>query len=77
MGRELSPGSITFANNIEVVKGMNSFRDCTKTQVTVRLENGRMFWLRGQGIGQLQMGRVQTIAFNLRAKLEKAAVPVE
>jgi hypothetical protein len=76
-GTELHPGSINFASNIAPVEGLTSFKDCTDVQVTVRLENGRMFWLQGQGMGQLQMPVAQKIAFYIRAKLERAAVPVE
>ncbi|MHB8540108.1 MAG: hypothetical protein ACYDCD_04085 [Candidatus Acidiferrales bacterium] len=75
-GKELKPGSI---NLIEAgaVRGVADLRDCIGTEVTVRLQNGRQFWLKGQGPGQLHMGRVQKIAFWLRQKFEKAAIPLE
>ena len=46
-------------------------------EVTVRLQNGRAFWLRGVGPGQMKLGRTQRIALWLRDKLEKAAIPLE
>jgi len=51
--------------------------DCIGTEVSVRLQNGRLFWLKGQGPGQLRMGRVQKVAFWLRDKIEKSAFPCE
>ena len=51
--RELKPGSI---NLIEagVVRGVTSLPQCTETEVTIRLQNGRQFWLKGTGPGQLR-----------------------
>jgi hypothetical protein len=74
--KELKPGSI---NLIEAgtVRGVASLPDCTETEVTIRLQNGRQFWLKGTGPGQLRIGRVQRAAFWLRAKCEKAAIPLE
>ena len=46
-------------------------------EVTVRIQNGRAFWLKGKGPGQMKMGRTQRIAFWLRDRFEKAAIPLE
>jgi hypothetical protein len=75
-GVELRPGSITWPEG-DPVRGVNSVSDSIETEVSVRLQNGRLFWLKGQGPGQLRMGRVQRIAFWLRDKIEKSAFPFE
>ena len=56
---------------------LRSPAECLDSEVHVRLQDGRVFWLKGQGPGQLRAGIVQRSAFWLRDKLEKAAVPME
>lgn len=75
-GKKLEPGS---TNLIEAgsVRGVTAMPHCIDTEVTVRLQNGRQFWLTGQGPGQLRAGRIQKVAFWLRQKFEKAAIPLE
>lgn len=75
-GKELRPGSITQANG-DFVRNVNSLSECLVTEVTVRLQNGRQFWLNGQGPGQLRMGRFQGLAFRLRQRIEKSAITLE
>lgn len=75
-GRDLKPGTI-HSLGAAPVAGLTSLEDCTRVEVHVRLQNGRMFWLKGQGPGQLQIGRLQRAAFWLRGKFERAAVPLE
>jgi hypothetical protein len=75
--KELPPGTIHFFNEVSPIPRVASLTDCTEMQVTVRLQNGRVFWLGGQGPGQQRMGRIQSLAFRLRAKLEAGAVPME
>ncbi len=75
-GKELKPGSITYLE-VSPVPTITSVPQCTGVEVTVRLQTGRLFWLKGQGPGQLRMGRIQKMAFWLRDKFEKAAVPLE
>jgi hypothetical protein len=75
-GRELKPGSITLIE-AGVVKNVTGLPQSIVTEVTVRLQNGREFWLTGQGPGQLWKGRIQKPAFWLRGKCEKAAIPLE
>lgn len=75
-GKELRPGSISWSE-AGPVRDITSLPQCIDTEVTVRLQNGRQFWLKGQGPGQLHMGRIQKIAFWLRQKFEKAAIPLE
>ncbi|HKW87243.1 MAG TPA: hypothetical protein VJN21_00645 [Candidatus Acidoferrales bacterium] len=75
-GKELKPGSINLID-ADPVPGVSSIPDSVNLEVTIRLQNGRQFWLKGAGPGQLRMGRVQRIAFWLRAKCEKAAIPLE
>ena len=74
--KELKPGSV---NLIEAgtVQGVASQPECIGTEVTIRLQNGRQFWLKGTGPGQLRIGRIQKAAFWLRDKCEKAAIPLE
>lgn len=75
-GMELKPGTI-FLQDAAPVAGLTSLRQSEEVEVHVRLQNGRMFWLKGEGPGQLRMGKVQRVAFWLRNKLERAAVPLE
>lgn len=75
-GKELRPGSITFAE-AAIVRTSGTLADCLQAEVHVRLQNGRSFWLKGQGPGQQKMGLLQQGAFWLRGKLEKGAVPME
>jgi hypothetical protein len=76
-GKKLKPGSIFFSEGVAPVPNVASQAECLGLTVTVYLQNGRRFWLKGQGPGQLRMGRVQRIAFWLREKFERAAVPLE
>jgi hypothetical protein len=76
-GQELRPGSINFLDAVSPVKNVHSISECLELEVSVRLQNGRAFWLKGQGPGQIYVGRIQRIAFWLRKVLETAAVPME
>jgi hypothetical protein len=77
-GKELKPGSIEGRDfQLVPVKGIATPQQALGLEVTVRLQNGRQFWLRGKGPGQLQMGRMQRFAFWFRNKFEKAAIPLE
>jgi hypothetical protein len=76
-GMEIQPGSINFFNDVVPVARLNELIDCTIIQVTVNLQNGRMFWLDGQGMAQLRMGRIRKLAFWFRGKLEAIAFPTE
>lgn len=71
-GKELKPGSITYLEAAPV-PNITSKQQCMDVEVTIRLQNGREF--RGQGPGQLYKG-IRRIAFSLRQKLEKAALPI-
>lgn len=75
-GTELKPGTI-MPLEAAPVPGIISPDQCLGIEVHVRLQNGRLFWLKGRGPGQLRMGRVQRFAFWLRNRLERAAVPLE
>jgi hypothetical protein len=75
-GRELKPGSISLIE-AGTVRSVTAMPHCVDTEVTLRLQNGREFWLKGTGPGQLRMGRIQRIAFRLRQRFEKAAIPLE
>jgi hypothetical protein len=75
-GTELKPGTIMFLEAAPV-QGITSLDQCVGIEVHIRLQNGRSFWLKGVGLGQLRMGRIQRFAFWLRNKFEKAAVPLE
>ena len=75
-GKELRPGSITYLE-VSPVPNITSIPLCTGVEVTIRLQTGRQFWLTGTGPGQLRMGWTQKIAFSMRNKFEKAAIPLE
>jgi hypothetical protein len=76
-GQKLEAGSIVFPEEVAPVPKVTSMAECPNVGVTVYLQNGRRFWLKGQGPGQLDMGRIQRIAFWLRQKIEAAAIPFE
>lgn len=75
-GVELKPGTITHVSAAPVA-GFSSLHDCLDAEVHIRLQTGRLFWLQGRGPGQHKRGRIQRIAFWLRAKLEAGAIPTE
>ncbi len=75
-GVELKPGSIEFREAASVAS-FTSLDQCMKTEVHVRLQGKRLFWLQGVGPGQIRQGRLQRMAFWLRDKFEKAAFPLE
>jgi hypothetical protein len=78
MDEELPPGSMRGRKfKIAPVKGVTTVQEAINLEVTVRLQNGRAFWLTGVGPGQMKTGRTQRIAFWLRDKAEKAAIPFE
>jgi hypothetical protein len=68
--RWVTAGPVKNLHAVPVSKGL-------QTEVHVRLQNGRAFWLKGQGPGQLRMGRIQRTAFRIRNALERWAVPTE
>jgi hypothetical protein len=74
--KELKPGSSSLIE-AGAVRSVTALPHCIDTEVTLRLQNGREFWLKGTGPGQLRVGRIRTIAFRLRQKFEKAAIPLE
>ena len=75
-GKELKPGSI---ESLEVapVATFTSLDQCMKTEVHLRLQGRRKFWLKGAGSGQPRTGRLQRTAFWLRGKFERLAFPLE
>ena len=75
-GKEIKPGSIHHLD-VSPVQGLSLLTDAFETEVQVRLQNGRAFWLTGQGPGQRRKGRFQQTAFWLRAKCEAWAFPLE
>jgi hypothetical protein len=76
-GQELTPGSIRFFDAVLPVNNVHTIQECLTLEVSIRLQNGRAFWLKGQGPGQTFVGRIQRTAFWLRKILETAAVPME
>ena len=75
---ELPPGGIRGRKfKIAPVKGISTAQEAMTVEVTVRLQNGRAFWLKGKGPGQMKAGRTQRIAFWMRDRFEKAAIPLE
>jgi len=78
MDAELPPGSIRGRKfEIAPVKGVTTAPEAMNLEVTLRIQNGRAFWLKGKGPGQMKMSRTQHIAFWLRDRFEKAAIPLE
>lgn len=75
-GTELKPGSIVFVEGAPVA-AFTSLEECMKTQVHVRLQGKRLFWLQGRGPGQELKGWVHRAAFRLRDSLERMAFPLE
>jgi hypothetical protein len=75
-GKEMKPGSI---QSIEAapLRGVTTLKQCEGIEVHIRLQTGRMFWLKGKGPGQLQTGIAQRVAFWLRDKFERGAIPLE
>jgi hypothetical protein len=75
---ELPPGSIRGRKyKLAPVKGITTAQQALGLEATVRLQNGRQFWLKGQGPGQPEMRRFKNLAFWLRDKFEKAAITCE
>jgi len=76
--QKLEPGSIRGRDfKVAPVKGITTPQQAIGLEITVRLQNGRAFWLRGIGPGQMKMGRIQRTAFWLRDRFDKAAIPLE
>jgi hypothetical protein len=75
-GKELRPSSIEFLSAAPV-PNIASLPQCLEVEIWIRIQSKRMFWLKGQGPGQMHMGRIQRIAFWLRDKFEAAAIPME
>jgi len=77
-GQELGPGSIRGREfKIAPVRGITTPQQAIGLEVTIRLQNGRAFWLRGIGPGNMKMGKIQRTASWLRDKFEKGAIPLE
>lgn len=75
-GTELKPGTITFIP-AEPIRALTTLQHCLDAEVHVRLQTGRLFWLKGKGPGQQKHGLMQRAAFWLRARLEAGAIPME
>jgi hypothetical protein len=74
-GVELKPGAIAHVESAPIA-GL-SLSDAMNTEVHVRLQGKRLFWLQGVGPGQRRKGLLQRAAFWLRDKLERMAFPLE
>jgi hypothetical protein len=59
------------------VRNVTSLQEALSLEITVRLQTGRAFWLRGQGPGQMGKSRIQRMLFALRAKLESCLLAME
>ncbi|HXX18787.1 MAG TPA: hypothetical protein VEJ46_05250 [Candidatus Acidoferrum sp.] len=73
----LPPSSIRHFDNVAPVPKITSRSQCLELEITVRLQTGRLFWLKGQGPSQLCVGKLQHAAFWLREKIERSAIPFE
>ena len=76
-GFELDPGSIHNEVSGNPVARITSLQDALDLEVTMTLQTGRRFWLRGQGPGQMGRGRIRRAAFALTSKLESWMITFE
>ncbi len=77
MGIVIEPGSMNYDFKPLPVERVSSIPEMLSVEVTIRLQTGRAFWLRGQGPGQEGKGRIRRYAFKLRNWLEKMMIPME
>jgi hypothetical protein len=77
MGFVIEPGSINCGFKPPPLKGLDSVENMLQLQVTVRLQTGRAFRLRGQGPGQMGKSRIRRLFFRLRYRIEKMMIPME
>jgi hypothetical protein len=76
-GKVLEPRSIHNEFEGAPVQRVSSLSDAIDLEVTIKLQSGRAFWMRGQGPGQQGRGRFRRALFWMREKLEKFMVPME
>ncbi len=76
-GFVLEPGTINNKIAGAPVKNVESLQDTLGLELTIRLQTGRAFWLRGAGPGQMGRGKTQRALFALRAKLESMLIAME
>ena len=76
-GLVLEPGTINNKIAGFPVKNVGELQVALGLEVTIRLQTGRAFWLRGEGPGQMGRGRIQRALFALRAKLESMLIAME
>jgi hypothetical protein len=76
-GFVLEPGSIHNEVSGSPVARITSLQDALDLEVTVTLQTGRRFWLRGQGPGQMGKGRIRRALFALRSRLESWMIALE
>ncbi len=76
-GFVLEPGTANYTLSGAPVRYLRSLQDALGLEVTIQLQTGRRFWLRGQGPGQLGRSRLQRALFALRAKLESMLIAME
>jgi hypothetical protein len=77
MGVVIEPGSMNFDFKPLPVPRIDSIAEMLALEVTIRLQTGRAFWLRGQGPGQMGKSKIRRLFFWLRAQLEKVMIPME
>jgi hypothetical protein len=75
-GLELKPGSILYCE-ANPIASYTSLEQAMNTEVHIRLQGKRLFWLQGMGPGQIRRGLFQRMAFWLRDRLERAVFPLE
>ena len=76
-GKELGPGAIFFVEAAPVAS-FTSLDQAMKSEVHVRLQGKRLFWLQGVGPGHpSRKGRLQRAAFRIRERFEKMGFPLE
>lgn len=76
-GAVLEPGSINVGIQGAPIPRLDGLPDALSLEVTITLQTGRRFWLRGQGPGQMGRGRIRRAALALRRKLESWLISLE
>jgi hypothetical protein len=76
-GKVVEPGSIYNDLVGQPIERVGGLADLEHMEVTVKLQTGRSFWLRGVGPGQEGKSKLRQWAFMLRNRLEKMMVPME
>ena len=70
MGKELKPRTINEFHKIAPVRNCSTISECLQLQIRIRLQTGRDLWLETEEPGNAGIGRLQRIAYRVRAWFE-------